>query len=327
MASVPPELDSYLRETLGSEIAIDPLFGDASVRAYYRVTAPDGTRHMVAYYPENVRKDVRRFLGAWESIRQHARVPDVVRHCEFAVVQQDVGDVTLYELLESEPERAYMLYRRSIDLLVRFQRSPAEAGGINPPFTPADFLRELQMTTEYWVRGMCGVTDPARLARLDRLFRELCAAIGRHPYVLCHRDYHGQNLHILNDDIYVIDFQDLRMGPDTYDVASLLRDRGVARSLGFHAERELIDYYRDSAGADCGLPRRYFETLLQRSIKIVGTFARQSIVRDRHHYLAYIPPTLESIRLCVDELPDYRDLIDAFPLQAADAHPALSSRT
>lgn len=116
------------------------------------------------------------------------------------------------------------------------------------------------------------------------------------------------------------------MGPDTYDLASLLRDRGVARSLGFRAERELIDYYRDRAGSDCALPHRYFETLLQRSVKIVGTFARQSIERERHHYLAYIPPTLESIRLCVDQLPDYRDLLEVFPLQAADARPALSSR-
>jgi aminoglycoside/choline kinase family phosphotransferase len=327
MSGIPPELDEYLRATLGDGIAVDPLLGDASVRAYYRVLAADGKRFMVAYYPEAVRDVIGRYLGAWDAIREHARVPAVVSHCPFAVVQQDVGDVTLFELLEREPERAYTLYRRSIDLLVRFQRSPVAAGGINPPFTREDFLRELEMTTEFWVRRMCGVEDEARLARLAGCLRDLSAAVARHPYVLCHRDFHGQNLHIVNDDIYMIDFQDLRMGPDTYDLASLLRDRGVARSLGLRAERELIDYYRDRAGSDCALPRRYFETLLQRSIKIVGTFARQSIVRERHHYLAYIPPTLESIRLCVDELPDYRDLLDAFPLQAADAHPAFSSRT
>lgn len=326
MTGTPAELERYLRATLGDEIEVDPLAGDASVRAYYRVRAPGGTRYMVAYYPEPVREVVGRFLSAWEAIRDHSSVPRVHSHCEFAVVQEDVGDVTLFELLEREPERAYALYRDSIDLLVRFQRSPPEAGAINPPFTKADFLRELEMTGEFWVRRMCGVTDPERLARLNGCFGALSAAIANHPYVLCHRDFHGQNLHIINNDIFMIDFQDLRMGPDTYDLASLLRDRGVARSLGFHAERELIDYYRDRAGSDCALPRRYFETLLQRSVKIVGTFARQSIVRERHHYLAYIPPTLESIRLCVAELPDYRDLIEAFPLEAADAHPAFSSR-
>ena len=326
MTGTPAELETYLRATLGDQIDVDPLQGDASVRAYYRVRAPGSKRYMVAYYPEPVREVIGRFLRAWESIRDHAPVPAIDSHCPFAVIQEDVGDVTLFEVLEREPDRAYALYRRSIDLLVEFQRSPAEAGAINPPFTKEDFRRELEMTTEFWVRRMCAVEDPDRLARLGRCFEALSAAVARHPYVLCHRDFHGQNLHVVNDDIFVIDFQDLRMGPDTYDLASLLRDRGVARSLGFRAERELIDYYRDRAGSDCALPRRYFETLLQRSVKIVGTFARQSIERERHHYLAYIPPTLESIQLCVDQLPDYRDLLEVFPLQAADARPALSSR-
>ena len=93
------------------------------------------------------------------------------------------------------------------------------------------------------------------------------------------------------------------MGPDTYDLASLLRDRGVARILGQDTEMELVDYY--------GRPRqRYFETLLQRSIKILGTFARQALVRGRKHYLDFIPPALESIARCVEELPEYRKLGD-----------------
>jgi hypothetical protein len=32
------------------------------------------------------------------------------------------------------------------------------------------------------------------------------------------------------------------------------------------------------------------------------------------HYLEFIPPTLESIRRCIDELPHYRALRDLFPL-------------
>jgi aminoglycoside/choline kinase family phosphotransferase len=60
--------------------------------------------------------------------------------------------------------------------------------------------------------------------------------------------------------------------------------------------------------------RRYFETLLQRSIKILGTFAKQPIARGRMHYLDFIPPTLESIIRCVEELPAYAALRDMFPL-------------
>jgi hypothetical protein len=132
--------------------------------------------------------------------------------------------------------------------------------------------------------------------------------------VLCHRDYHGQNIHVVNDTLYLIDYQDLRMGPDTYDLASLLRDRGVARIIGDATELELLEEYRQRIGADADIRRRYFETLLQRSIKILGTFARQPIVRARMHYLDFIPPTLESIERCLDELPGYAPLRGIVPL-------------
>ena len=104
------------------------------------------------------------------------------------------------------------------------------------------------------------------------------------------------------------------MGPDTYDLASLLRDRGVARILGDQTEMELVNYYAGKiAGAT--LRSRYFETLLQRSIKIIGTFSRQPIERARIHYLDFIPPTLESVECCLRELTEFEELTRLFPLQ------------
>ena len=104
------------------------------------------------------------------------------------------------------------------------------------------------------------------------------------------------------------------MGPDTYDLASLLRDRGVARILGDETEMDLVDYYGRTLGAPA-IHTRYFETLLQRSIKIIGTFSRQPIERARVHYLDFIPPTLESVGRCLRELPEFEELTRLFPLQ------------
>ncbi|MGH9458958.1 MAG: aminoglycoside phosphotransferase family protein [Thermoanaerobaculia bacterium] len=323
MNQTPRELDAFLRECLGESFEVDPLPGDASARAYYRVSTPRGERYMVAYYPEGVRPDLAHFVDAYRALADANPVPRIMRHGACAIVQQDVGDVTLFEILETDPERGLRLYRRAIDVLVAFQRTADAAAAINPPFTAGDFRRELEMTREFWVERMCGVTQPATLAALDALFQRLSERIASHPYVLCHRDYHGQNLHIINDGIYVIDYQDMRRGPDTYDLASLLRDRGVARTLGSRAEDDLIEYYRARTAGDAQQRKRYFETLLQRSVKIVGTFARQSITRGRHHYLAYIPPTLESIRVCIAELPDYRELLGTFPLAWSEARPPL----
>ncbi|HUP59897.1 MAG TPA: phosphotransferase [Thermoanaerobaculia bacterium] len=318
---LPPEASRYVTEWLGPGWRATPLAGDASVRAYYRVTTPGGKTYMLAYYPEEVRPQLRRFLRAYDAVAAQAPVPEVLQSCDLAVLQFDAGDRTLFDVLHEDREEGIRLYRAAIDLLAGFQggrtsRPPREADEtsalLNPPFTADFFFSELQMAREFYVEKLMGFADGEEL---QSMMRTICDDIARHPYVLCHRDFHGQNIHITNDELYLIDYQDLRMGPDTYDMASLLRDRGVARILGDETELELLGHYRHRVSADDGIRRRYFETLLQRSIKILGTFSKQPIVRGRTHYLDFIPATLESIQRCIDELPAYARLRDIFPLR------------
>src|SRR3954447_1439737 len=299
-ASLPDDAAAFLTEWVGEGWSARALAGDASVRRYFRVSLPDGGTRMLAWYPDEVRRDLARVLSAYHAASKHAYLPKLIQHSDAAMLQQDVGDETVFDLLHRDREEGIRWYRKAITLLVYFQK--AGAVDINPPFTGDFFFNELEMSREFFFEKLMEVPADATLA-VKPLLRRLADNISRHPYVLCHRDYHGQNIHILNDKLYLIDYQDLRMGPDTYDVASLLRDRGVARILGHDTELQLVDYY--------GRPhRRYFETLLQRSIKILGTFARQAIVRGRRHYLDFIPPALESIARCVEELPEYRKLGD-----------------
>lgn len=308
-SSLPAEAETFVKEWLGDRWTAQALPGDASVRAYYRIAGPDGKTYMLAYYPPEVRSQLKRFMAAYEAVSQHGRVPDVLRHSDAAVMQRDVGDCTLFDLLHDNPVEGVRLYRAAIDLLVEFQRSPARE--INPPFTAGFFLAEMEMTRQYYVEKLMGVESSERL---EPFFRKLAENIAQHSYVLCHRDFHGQNLHVLNNTLYLIDYQDLRLGPDTYDLASLLRDRGVARLIGDRTEIELVDDYAQRSNAPAGVRRRYFETLLQRSIKILGTFARQAIVRARMHYLEFIPPTLESVSRCLEELPELSALSGLLPM-------------
>ena len=308
--TVPTEAAAYLDQWLGAGWTAKGLAGDASVRAYFRVTVPDGRTFMLAWYPEEVRAQLARYRGATEAVAPHARVPELLHHCDVAALQQDVGDRTLFDVLHEDREEGLRLYRAAIELLADFQKAPDRA--LNPPFTAQFFFDELAMAREYYVELLMQ-RDGAELVPLAR---RLCETVARHPYSLCHRDFHGQNIHVLNAELYLIDYQDLRMGPDTYDLASLLRDRGVARIIGDETELELVEHYGHVSGAGSSAPlrRRYFETLLQRSIKILGTFSKQPITRGRMHYLGFIPATLESIRRCLEELPDYAALRDMFPL-------------
>ncbi|MEO8216076.1 MAG: phosphotransferase [Acidobacteriota bacterium] len=314
-APVPDEINRFLLDWIGQGWQADPLYGDASTRSYFRVANSDSRRFMVAWYPPDVRSDLDRFMRSYRAISGRARVPEVFHYGSSAVAQADVGDETLFEVLNREPEKGAAIYRSAVDLLVDFQQSDPSAHGINPPFDRNKFMEELMMTEEFFVRQLMKRVEGGseRLA----MYEQLCDIITHHPYVLCHRDYHGQNIHIANDQLFMIDYQDLRLGPDTYDMASLLRDRGVARLLGEAKELELLRYYFSQA---CpherteDLERRYRQTLLQRSLKILGTFANQALLRGRRHYLEFIPPTLESVRFCLSGLPLFSALPEIFPM-------------
>ena len=322
-ASLPDDAAAFLTECVGEGWTVQALAGDASVRRYFRVVLPGGGTHMLAWYPDEVRKDLTRVLSAYHAASKHAFLPRLIQHGDAAMLQQDVGDKTLFDLLHRDREEGMLWYRKAITLLVYFQK--AGAVDINPPFTGDFFFNELEMSREFYFEKLMNVPAEDTLA-LKPLLRRLADNISRHPYVLCHRDYHGQNIHIFNDKLYLIDYQDLRMGPDTYDVASLLRDRGVARILGEQTELELVDYYADwrvhglpartelPQGERRSMRRRYFETLLQRSLKILGTFSKQPLTRGRMWYLDFIPPTLESVHRCIDELPEYGPLASLLPM-------------
>ena len=310
-SELPPDVTSFLRDWLGPAWTATGLAGDASVRAYFRVATEKGASYMLAYYPESVREGLVRFLSAYRAIEKHASVPLVHRHGDYAVIQDDVGDVTLFDVLREERERGIELYRAAIDLLVAFQKAPPEAQAINPPFDLDRFYSELLMTRDFYVEKLQRQKADEKLLEY---FHEICSEITSHPYALCHRDYHGQNLHLHSGTVYMIDYQDLRMGPDTYDLASLLRDRGVARILGRATELELLRYYAENIGADESIRERYFLNLLQRSIKVLGTFARQAVERGRTHYLEFIPPALESIEVCMEEVPRFAPLRELFPM-------------
>ena len=53
--------------------------------------------------------------------------------------------------------------------------------------------------------------------------------------------------------LYIIDFQDARMGPDTYDLVSLLRDSYV--DFTEQQVEELIAFFLALRGADAGARR------------------------------------------------------------------------
>jgi aminoglycoside/choline kinase family phosphotransferase len=134
--------------------------------------------------------------------------------------------------------------------------------------------------------------------------------------VLCHRDYHSRNLMLFEGRVYMIDFQDARMGPDTYDLVSLLRDSYV--DLNDLAVNELIAYFLALTGdqTDGAAFRERFDLMaLQRNLKALGTFGYMTVARNNTVYIQYIPRTIGYVRQNLSKYPKFsglRDLLAAY---------------
>ncbi len=227
---------------------------------------------------------------------------------------EDLGDVTLQAHLGAGPaiERA-ALYRQAVSLVEVMQRRGAELA--SPRYIPYGVSFDVEKLTwelEYFVKHFIVSYRGATLSDQDREafraeWRPIVEELAAEPPVLCHRDYHSRNLMLHGGRLVVIDYQDARMGPDTYDLVSLLRDSYVDHTE--EAVDELIAYFvatggRHRAAAGTAGPaayerdfRRRFDLMaLQRNLKALGTFGYQTSVRRTGMYIQYIPRTLQHVR-------------------------------
>jgi aminoglycoside/choline kinase family phosphotransferase len=309
-------LDAFLSRS-GLErrmVTIVPLTGDASDRRYFRVVLRDAPSLVLALHPEPFDYDTLPFVRVAALLSaMPLPVPEIVAHAGDlgVLVLQDLGDVTLQAYLGAvQPSQHEGLYRQAVAFLEILQRRGAElASADHPPYRVAFDVEkltwELEFFTKHFVEGFKGaqLSDAQRRALAEE-FAALAEELAGETRVLCHRDYHSRNLMLSAGDLYIIDFQDARLGPDTYDLVSLLRDSYVDLP-DEGVERLIAHFVALKREGDPGiLPPSWEQTFrdrfdvmaLQRNLKALGTFGFQTTARGNPVYIQYIPRTLRYAR-------------------------------
>ena len=274
---------------------------------------------MVSLYPEPFSPEELPFLGVRSLLSGWGLpTPQVLDHegGRGVVVQEDLGDETLQEALRSTSGREREdLYRDALDDLCRLQRESVQGGPHRLPcfqiaFDIEKLSWELHYFQKHFLEGLRGrdlsVEDRSVLSEG---FHRLSEEIASWPRVLCHRDFHSRNLMQHRGRLYWIDFQDARMGPATYDLASLLRDSYVDLGEEFVAER--LEEFRQKAapGEAREVFERRFELMsVQRNLKALGTFGYMATVRGNEVYLPHVPRTLAHARRNLGRHPELAGL-------------------
>jgi aminoglycoside/choline kinase family phosphotransferase len=318
--NVRPRIDQYLAETglaaRGAKVV--PLTGDASDRRYVRILLRDAPSQVLAVYPQAFDVEQLPFANVARLMTAMAvPVPAVLGHSnELGILAlQDLGDVTLQAHLGAATRAEHAAwYRQAVTFIVRMQQRgrDLESDRYLPygiAFDVEKLSWELQFFVKHFLEAYRGAvfTAAEREAlgvELVRVAEELAAE----PRVFCHRDYHSRNLMLHGDQLYIIDFQDARMGPDTYDLVSLLRDsymdfseREVDELIAFFLALRGVGADRRGADMEAGTFRRRFDLMaLQRNLKALGTFGFQTTTRGNPVYIQYIPRTLAYVRSNTD---------------------------
>jgi aminoglycoside/choline kinase family phosphotransferase len=321
-------IENYLgaNRTAGGTPTVVPLTGDASDRRYFRILTPDAESIVLALHSGPIDFSALPFANVAELLQAvPLPVPAILGHsnADGVVALQDLGDVTLQAHLgTADPSEHAALYREAVSLIELLQRRGAELQDVRfqpyrVSFDTEKLTWELDFFARHFLGGYRGVAlTAAEREALSDEWSAIANELASEPRVLCHRDYHSRNLMLHQGRLHLIDFQDARLGPDTYDLASLLRDSYV--DINDREVDELIAYFLALKHGTTANPddseerqqfRRRFDLMaLQRNLKALGTFGYQTMTRGNTVYIQYIPRTLQYARANLQKYPRFARL-------------------
>lgn len=277
--------------------------GDASFRRYFRVVY-QGRNYVLMDSPPAL-EDGLRFVAVQQAFAAvGVRVPAILQQdlAKGFLLLEDLGDQLLLGLLTADNVRDW--YRQALATLTPIRQIRKTSQGPLPQFDRAFLMREMQLFIDWFVNVHLSLQlNDQELSMLEHLFAFLADAALEQPQAGMHRDYHARNLMVLPDaQLAVIDFQDIVIGPVSYDAVSLLKDcyKRWPDSLVAPLRDEFFEQMQKNQvfGADWDAQRfaRSFDLMgLQRHIKVCGIFSRLYHRDQKAGYLADLPRVLDYV--------------------------------
>ena len=301
-----------------SDTKVEFLAGDASDRRFARVIPPKSRTSILVVHNHSIDPTELPMVQVTELFRKlsvnvptiHSITPELG-----IVVLEDLGDTTLESAVsKSTNEQRTSYYQEAVNIIGSIQRgsrhsSKTENIAFSVAFDFDKLLFELNFFVRHFLVDHLGCRVPRKTQEhLDTEFQKLASEMSKEPRVLCHRDFHSRNLMVHKGRLYVIDLQDARMGPDTYDLASLLRDSYM--ELPTEEVEQLLGLYSQlmNVSDTTAFRERFIRTSLQRNLKALGTFGYQIAVKGKTRYLEAIPLTLKYLQKTLSGEPRYQCL-------------------
>ena len=306
------------------EFSIDqllPASADASFRRYFRLYTKDHT--YIAMDAPPTKEPLDAFIRADQAlIGQAVHAPTIFEqnHQEGFLLLEDLGDSTYLDELKRNALMAEPLYADAIKSLVACQAGVYEQANIElEHYSDTKLDQEMELFSDWFLNRHLGLSLNKEQSEIWLATKQyLIQTCLEQPMVWVHRDYHSRNLMVTDENNPgVIDFQDMVIGPISYDLASIFKDCYIR----WPREQQLdwLESYRRQAEKKLDLlieptqlVRWYDLTGLQRHLKVLGIFCRLNYRDDKANYLKDLPMVANYVLEVLTLYPELNDFQTAF---------------
>lgn len=279
---------------------IQRLAGDGSTRQFFRVFFPKKNLILLWDPDWTLSQDYPSHQTFLKS--RKIRVPDffAIDSKVGALLMEDLGDDLLQHYIQKHPKEKFSSIERSVILLGSLHAQtfpvPKELPCASRFFDKEKYSQEFLFTWEHLGEKLLSLKKPASMDALTEFSKSLEKI---QPLCFSHRDYHTRNILATLGDLVLIDFQDARMGPPHYDLASILYDAYLPVTA--EERSSLIQVYQEAIKGSSLSQAISWDTFdsdlkrvaLQRTIKAAGSFASFYTRYQKTTHLPYLVPALE----------------------------------
>ena len=287
-------LKSWINENLEENIDYEPASSDASFRRYFRLNynnrsyivmdAPPDKEPLTSYI------DITGIL-----LENNLRAPQIYKidKKNGFLLLEDFGKKPLLTVLKGSNYDEY--YNAAIKIVIELQK--INKNNNLQEYSKKILKHEMALFNEwYLLKNKEILLSEEDMNGLNKTLEIIADSNINQPFFFVHRDFHSRNLMLLNDNrLGMLDFQDARIGPITYDLVSLLKDAYIELDEEFIIDK-VVRYWEVACmegllqKSDFSDFFQQFEIMgVQRHLKILGIFSRLSLRDGKHNYLNDIP--------------------------------------
>jgi aminoglycoside/choline kinase family phosphotransferase len=274
---------------------------DMSHRQYYRLTTDEQSFVVMDAPPPE--KPAQFVLMSDFLIKQGLRAPQILGFDENHgfVLLEDFGDKTFTRVLESASLKSKAietgieanLYQTATQVLQKLKDSPRPAA--IEEYTTAKLLAEVEVFIDWYWPYAKGVQAPAIAKQpFMTLWEDLFNALPRTPKTVVLRDFHVDNLMIINDPLSIetcgiLDFQDALWGSVVYDFVSLLEDarRDISPDVVQECSKQFLSAYPKDQHEALEITAKVLGA--GRHVKVIGVFTRYALRQNNDSKCVHLP--------------------------------------